>query len=200
MVQHLHWRGDNYKAGIEGQRLAIVGYSHWGDDDDYGDEGTRNCITKVISGEWAGAPMRFFATLRNYFGFESHAEFWHRIVFFNFLPDCVGDGDARFKWGTEEQTNRGRQRLISVLEEEKPHKVLIFTTKGWQSRPPTLEEIGAPEKGLSTLASEFPKFSRGTYGIGGHTVMAFGLRHPQGASGDLMRRAVRHILNVPLLK
>jgi hypothetical protein len=51
MVQHLHWRGDNYKAGIEGQRLAIVGYSHWGDDDDYGDEGTRNCITKVISGE-----------------------------------------------------------------------------------------------------------------------------------------------------
>lgn len=200
MVQHLHWRGDHYNPGIAGQRLAIVGYSHWGDDDDYGDEGTRNCITKVISGEWSGSAMRFFASLRNYFGFESHADFWHRVVFFNFLPDCVGDGDARFKWGTEEQSNRGRQRFMSILTEEKPHKVLVFTSKGWQSCPSTREEIGASGNAQLELGSEFPKFSCGTYEVGGHVVMAFGLRHPQGAPGEIMRRAVRHILNVPPLK
>jgi hypothetical protein len=199
MIEHLHWRGDQYKIGIEGQRIAIVGYSHWDDDDNSDPDSTRNCMMKIMSGDWKGRKFRFFTCIRNYFGFTSNEDFWSRVLFFNFLPDVVGGGDARFNLGAEELRNRGKDRFLTILQREKPHKVLVFTTKGWQGCPKTREEIGPPEQPPLELGAEFPGFSWGTYDVDGQITMAFGLRHPQGASRGLMERAVRHILKVPLL-
>jgi hypothetical protein len=87
---------------------------------------------------------------------------------------------------------------MSILRTERPQKVLLFTKKGWQACPPTREESGS-EAAPPQLGIGFPGFSRGTYDVGGHIVMAFGLRHPQGASGELMSRAAQYILSLPTM-
>ena len=47
------------------------------------------------------------------------------------------------------------------------------------------------------LGSNFPQFSQCRYYVGGYQTTVFFLRHPQGASGDVMRRAVKYILDMP---
>jgi hypothetical protein len=196
MSEHIPWCGPQYEIGINRERIAIVGYSHWSDEED-SDECTKDVVSRVITGEYAD--IQFFYQIRTYFGFESNEEFWNRVLFFNYLPDSVGSGDQRFRTGAVGQIERAKARFARIIGERRPHKMLVFTKKGWETLPSTREE----QAGNSLpLGAEFPRgFSWGTYQAGGghHTVMAFGLRHPQGAKGEVMRRAVQRILAMPLV-
>jgi hypothetical protein len=196
MSEHIPWCGPQYEIGINRERIAIVGYSHWSDEED-SDECTRDVVSRVITGEYSD--IQFFNQIRSYFGFESNEEFWNRVLFFNYLPDSVGTGDERFKTGTVGQIERAKERFARIIGERRPHKMLVFTKRGWATFPPTREEQAGNDP--LPLGKEFPEFSWGTYGAGvdHHIVMAFGLRHPQGAKGELMRRAVQRILAMPLV-
>jgi hypothetical protein len=56
------------------------------------------------------------------------------------------------------------------------------------------------DNALQWLGPEFPhKFSSRTYRVGDHLVSAFFLQHPQGARGELMRRAIKYALDRPNL-
>lgn len=193
---HTPWVGERYAEGINNQRIALVGYSHWLDEGEMdAADATVNTIRRVISGELGFDRIPFFVQIRNYFGFENHGEFWSRVLFFNFLPECVGGPERRYEPGTDEQIARGRERFREILAKYRPHKVLVFTARGWQECPQTREE----EAGVACLLGPgFPRFTWGTYEHEGHTVMAFGLRHPQFAQAELMRRAVAHIVAMPL--
>jgi hypothetical protein len=197
MSEHTPWRGPQYEIGINRERIAIVGYSHWlAENEEDSDECTKEVVSRVITGEYSDTP--FFNQIRNYFAFESNKEFWNRVLFFNYLPDSIGTGDERFNTGTVEQIERAKERFARIIGERRPHKMLVFTKKGWATLPPTREEqAGDP----LPLGKEFPEFSWGTYeaGVDHHIVMAFGLRHPQGAKSELMRRAVQRILAMSLV-
>jgi hypothetical protein len=197
MVEHIPWVGEEYQTGIERQRIAIVGYSHWMDE---GEEDSADCtltvIRKVIAAEEKFDQTRFFVQIRNYFNFASHSDFWNRVLFFNYIPECIGTSEERYKDATPNQVERAQVRFLRMVQERLPHKVLVFTTKGWPSLPPTLEDQRPSGKPLR-LAAEFGGFEWGTYKTNGHLVLTFGLRHPQGASGKLMRRVVQHILTMP---
>jgi hypothetical protein len=84
MVEHAAWIGPDYErsdTSLGGQRLAIVGYSHWlvdGWEDT--NEATRDCVSKVMSGELRKA---FFTQVRDYFGYDNHTIFWQQVMFFN---------------------------------------------------------------------------------------------------------------------
>jgi hypothetical protein len=195
-IEHKPWVGSLYKTvGINGKRIAIVGHSHWGDDC------TIKVVSHVITGEYK---IWFFSSIRNYFGFSDNADFWNRVMFFNYLPHSVGTEEQRYNSGTKEQIERAKTRLLRILAEEpSPQKVFVFTDnermgKGWSTFPETREEEGGNSP--MQLGAEFGKFSWGTYHIGDHIVMAFGLRHPQGASGKQMRHVVQHILALPLIE
>ncbi len=188
VIEHVPWRGPECEFGIDGQRFAIVGYSHWlGDNEVDSDDATVDVVSKVISGEYN---IAFFNHVRNYFKFVNHQEFWNHVMFFNFLPSCVGKADERFKSGMGGQIERAKTRFLRIIRKHQPHKVRVFTRKGWWMLPATREEL--------PLGTEFPGLSWGTYDADGHIVRAFGLRHPQGANGELMRRAVEHIRALPL--
>ncbi len=198
MIEHIPWRGQNYKLGIGGQRIAIVAYSHHRkrDEDDH-DGFTENVVRDVISGKLKGDAL--FSQVMGYFGYDDKETFWNLVMFFNFLPDCIGVNDQRYERGAEEQIQRGKERFLRIIrEKEPPHKVLVFTRRGWDVFPRTSQEEAG--KARIPLGTNFPKFSWGTYTHDDHIVMAFGLRHPQGASGQLMRVAVQHILKVPLVE
>lgn len=124
-------------------------------------------------------------------------DFWNRVVFFNFLPDCVGDENEKFKDGTPDQIKLGKLRVLRITRELKPHKMIVFTYKGWEAFPSTDEETTGLG-GTTPLGESYPpKFRWGTYCFDGQTTTAFGLRHPQGANGELMRRAVSTIMETP---
>jgi hypothetical protein len=187
MIQHEPWRGPKYRtAGINGQRLCVVGYSHWLGK---GDKDTRGLTKKVVSGVIDGHyNFNFFNQIRSYFGFEDNA-FWNHVIFFNYLGECIGGPEERFRKGTKDQIERANERFLNIIRNERPHKVLVFTRQGWSDLPCTREE---KEEALDP--KKFPDFSYGTYDAAGHIVTAFGLRHPQGAPRQLMREAVQYIL------
>jgi hypothetical protein len=196
-MTHRPWVGKHYMDGIKGQRIAVIGYSHWlGEGETDADDATVDTINKVVSGDLHFDTIGFFVRVRSYFGFASHEEFWNRVLFFNFLPECVGGADERYDAGTKEQVERGRHRVLSIFEEYRPHKALVFSARGWQEFPPTREERAT--NSCTLLGAEFPRFTWGTYQCGGEVVAGFGLQHPQFAPGELMRRAVEHILARPL--
>ncbi len=198
-IDHVPSRGSMYESGIGGQRIAVVGYSHWlGEGEVDSDSATLKTIRKVTAGEDGFDAIGFFVQVRNYFGYSDHTDFWKRVLFFNFLPACVGDAEHRYGSGTKEQIARGQERFLRILEQFKPHKALIFTARGWQECPPTVEERQTNR--LLILGAGFPRFTLGTYELVDHTVAAFGLRHPQYADPELMRSAVQHILAMPLVR
>lgn len=196
LMEHDPWVGSGYETGIEGQRIAIIGFSHHNEKEEGEDRASfsKEVVEDVITGEERYA---FFTQIRNYFGFDDHSNFWNRVMFFNYLPECVGSDDERYGYGTEEQHILAKDRFLRLIRMEyPPHKVLVFTVKGWEACPPTREE--ELEDGVCRpLGADFPGFTYGTYDANGQIVMAFRLRHPQGANGELMRRAIQHILAMP---
>lgn len=161
----------------------IVGWSHWGNEGE--DVGTKGCIQKVIDGEWR---IAFFTQIRGYFDHQDHALFWPQVMFINFLPNLVGGPEQRFGHGTLEQRQIGKERFLRLIEENLPHKVLVFTSRRWAF--PYLDNS-------ENLSSSFPQFLKSKYKIGSHEAAVYFLRHPQGARKTIMQAAVRYIIDMP---
>lgn len=184
-IEHKPWIiPDKYAIGIEGQQIAIVGHSHWRDPGDPKDKDSDNYTLDVLGCVLANKVRSFFPHIRGYFD-GSTTDFWNHVMFFNYLPECLTD---RYDDG-EAQLPRARQRFDNLLDRWQPDKVFVFTQKGWPRFPIDNRE---------QLGPDFPlHFTWGTHGTSKRRTMVFGLRHPQGANGDLMKRAVREILQRP---
>ena len=192
-VDHKPWKGPLYdSAGINGQRIAIVGHSHHGGQDNNGY--TNAAVRDVISGR---ERYRFFTSIRNCFGYNDDGDFWNRVLFFNFLPSSVGPDEDRYNRGTAKQVELARERFLRILSDQTPQKVIVFSKKAWSTLPETIEEA-LPIGKLNLLEIEGKGCEWGTYPINGHVIVAFGLRHPQGADSALLRKTVRQIIAVPV--
>jgi len=191
-TEHRPWVGKRYATGINGQQIAIVGYSHYlregSTDSDGVTEDTIECVLK-------SDPFAFFRKVRSYFRWEDCKEFWGSVVFFNFLPNSVGTRDRRYAYGTPGQIERGQSRVQELIDSYAPNKIFVFTKKGWSEFPPTNEERRGGE--CAQLDAEvFPRFTWGTYGSSSIST-AFGLRHPQYANAEEMTKAVGYIMALP---
>ena len=98
-LEHREWVGEEYALGIGGQRVAVMGFSHWGEPD----EDCASFTEDVIAAVCTGSSHAFFDHVQRYFGFDGRAAFWSKVAFFNYLPDLVGTGENRYAWGTQDQ-------------------------------------------------------------------------------------------------
>jgi hypothetical protein len=99
VIEHRPWVGDRYAAeGIDGQRVAIMGYSPHTPEDHDGH--TIECVSQVISG--ADRTMRFFNAIPRYFDMTP-ADFYARVAFFEFVPCAVGGRDQKYAVATPEK-------------------------------------------------------------------------------------------------
>lgn len=200
MSEHRPWVGRLFDDGIDGQRIAIVGHSHHQETPDVDEGMTEGLVSRIV--EKTQKAPHFFTCVRNYFGHSSHADFWPRVIFFNFLPDHIGNHARKYAHGSLDQLNRGKDRFNRILLKHCPHKVIVFSNspgKGWETLPPSLEQDQGIESGDFPLGPDFPStFRQCTYMSGGRHVLAFGLRHTQGANGEIMRRAIRRIMDIPV--
>jgi len=184
-MEHIEWCPKGYnEGGLSGQRIAIAGHSHSSDGSDHVDA-TCECLTNVISGDWS---IAFFNAIPRYFGFDDQSAFWSNVMFFNFLPTMVGTRDEKFGYGRPDQLNAGRTRVLRLLDEHRPDKMFVFSTKGWREFPPTVEDI--------TEKVPQPPYYWHTYQThSGHQVRAVGLRHPQGADMKKMSAQVHSLMS-----
>lgn len=194
-IVHEPWKGREYESGIDGQRIAIVGYSHWNGDPERFDhpQFTQNVIRGVMSGE---SSHSFFTQIRNYFGFDDHGAFWEKVLFFNYVPRCIGGPDERFVVADESWNNSANERFREILNRHSPDKVIVFTSKGWGSLPPFDAPLNLDFEPAG-LTGAILRDPCGMYQAGNKSAMTFGLRHPQGASAEVMHRAVKWILQLP---
>lgn len=182
-VEHSPFKGDEYEQGINGKKVAIVGYSHW-HDGEYSDHNDFSTFTveNVVKGEWK---PRFFSTIRNSFGFSNHKEFWSRVVFFNYVPTMIGTGAERFGTATDEEAISANARFVRIIDEYRPDLAFVFTKK---------TQLGALQWGFKPLPEPFQGFVQATRTSEGHTSQIVRLRHPQGATGIALKGAIEHFL------
>ena len=189
MIEHDPWIGPLYASeGICGQRLAIVGYSCWTEDDH--ERFTIESVENVISGAWPN--VRFFNDIASYFGMD-RAAFYNRVLMFEFVPCSIGGGADRYAGATRQQAAAGCERALRIAKEYAVDKLLIFSVKAWKSMLHTIEKT----EGGRTLLGD-TKFEIGHYKVGGRNVAAVGLRHPQYAPREVMRSAVQQALALPV--
>jgi hypothetical protein len=188
VIEHRPWVGDRYAVeGIDGQRIAIMGYSAY-TPTDY-DGYTIECVSKVVSG--ADRTMRFFNVIPDYFNRKA-ADFYARIVFFEFVPCAVGGPEQKFAVATPEQADAGRRRVLRIVQEHQVQKLLVLSAKAWSSMPLMVEAASGPLASLPGTG-----FRMGTYNIDGFRPIAVGLRHPQFARKAIMQAAVQAALALP---
>jgi len=134
-----------------------------------------------------GENIAFFKKIPDYFG--QSLTFWNDVLFFNFLPDIVGDGENRYGSGTTQQIIRGKARFLRLVEQHAPDKIFVFSKRAWRQLPPKAEET----KGLECepISEEMPSFQRGSYRGPRGSVSVFGLRHPQFARDDEMKQVIK---------
>lgn len=186
MIEHAPWVGSKYAGeGIDGQRIAILGYSAWTPDDH--EQYTVESVRNVISGAWKN--VGFFNSIARYFG-RPVADFYERVVLFEFVPCSVGGGDQRYAVATPEQAEVGRARLLRIVKEHGVEKLFVFSAKALGEIPPML---GDTPGSLQTLNGTTFRYGHYAHDDGNRTAV-FGLRHPQYAPGGLMRRAVAEAL------
>lgn len=189
-IEHQPWLPTN-DEGIEGQKIAVIGYSHYVDGPDRTST-TTDVLKAVVQGSYRS---QFFENIQDYFGFGSDASFWNKVIFFNFLPDAIGPKSEKYAIGTPLQLKRGRDRFIRIMDAERPEKVFVFTSKGWNEFPETtLEEISGGRCNPLIQGSEKPNW--GTYLAGEHHVLVCGFRHPLFARREDMREQVQAFLKL----
>ncbi|MDW9812851.1 hypothetical protein [Sinorhizobium meliloti] len=176
-AEHLPFKGECYTDGICGKRIAIVGYSHHHDSPNDDGEFTRQTIGHVVSGTWK---PRFFTVIRNAFGYSSHAEFWSRVLFFNYIPTMIGVASDRYKWASDQQATRANERFLEILAEYAPDCVFVFTRKS---------RLGALDLGFSPMVAPLQGFVTATLTTPVRSEI-YRLRHPQGADGKHLRAAI----------
>jgi hypothetical protein len=188
MIEHRHWKRTS-KKGIEGQHIAIVGYSHYRDLQAGKDsnEFTHTVMNTYLSGDRRMGAM-FFPPIQRYFGYENHrVEFWSRVDFFNFVPECFASTD-KFASAARDLKTRSQDRFKKILSVEKPNKVFVFSRKGWNQCPDTVE--------ATQPLNANPKDTWGFYEAGGHKILACGFRHPLFAKIEDMQLAVQEFLKM----
>lgn len=187
MIEHREWVGPKYGfGGLEGQKIAIAGYSHWGSEE------SSNFTCDVLKHVCEGEGHSFFSSIRSYFGHDDDRAFWESVLFFNTVPVLIGEEGDRYAYGTPAQLAPVAARVLRIADDHRPDKMIAFTTKGWRLWP---KFSGSQTSEGTHFLNSAEKVEWGTYRRGdGSETLAFGTRHPQFATYELMRAAVREIV------
>lgn len=183
-MEHAPYQGSGY--GNNGKpKVAIMGYSHYDRDTPDGEDKTLDVLAGVIAGNHP--PTQFFHQIAGYFG-EQGDDFWNDVAFFNFGPRTIGESEHKHDGLNADDLRDAKARFLRLLEQLQPDMLFVFTRKGWKTLPPS-EEDTRGTSGAPLIAGQ--EFDRHHYRLtDGTIVQAFGLRHPERATKQVMRDAV----------
>jgi hypothetical protein len=124
----LPWVGTQYASGINGQRLLVLGESHYSDDSRNAyPQLTRDIVARVVGGE----RFPFFTKIGSVIERSTKPTTfsWQAVLFYNFVQQLVG-AHARDR-PTEAMWASGFDPLMAVLTEHRPSAVLVAGVGTW---------------------------------------------------------------------
>jgi hypothetical protein len=158
------WRGDDYKLGIGGQQILILGESHYHDcnedpscrEEPDGFERSRRHteLTRDVVRWWKDNPHRspLSHQLPKLFNMDK-PQFWASVAFYNYLQAIVGSR-ARMRpsedhWASSENV----AALQETLSDLQPDRILVLGKKLWQYLPSKVPLARPPEDEPGLLVS-----------------------------------------------
>lgn len=184
--EHKPYIGDAYDSQPAGSKLLIVGFSHH-DENNPKEEDHPDLTERVVRDHAMKGGIRFFDAIAEYFG-EQRTAFWSRVAFANTLGTRVENN--RYSGGTLEQRAAVPGRVVSLIEQLKPDRIFVFTTKGWRLWPDYTGKL----KDGTLFVDGVGEADCGTYTHPDGEAIAFGFRHPQWAKTSDMRAMVEGAL------
>ncbi len=137
------WVGVNYKLGIAGKKVLVLGESHYHDcekDENCKNKANRNArhrnLTTGVVDSWKDKPHRSPVSHRvpQLFAIEK-AEFWSRVAFYNYLQTFAGarprHSPADVNWNDSDSA----EAFQSVLDCLQPDRVLVLGKNTWTNLP-----------------------------------------------------------------
>ena len=144
------WVGDQYETSklMGGKRVMLLGESHyeWLDGQTLGINATQNSIENGIAGKKQRFRTRVAATFLGHLPIidsERH-DFWHSIVFANYVPVSVGRGANAEP--TEEMWEAGVARFAELIKTHTPDFLVVLGHALWQRMHYTFVMDGHAER------------------------------------------------------
>lgn len=133
------WVGDRYtNSSLIGQRLLVLGESHYGDDSWGAEE-----FTQEVVRTWAIQKRHAFFTKvaklvldlpdERWVDDDLRETFWHSVAFYNYVQEYVGPW-ARHR-PTDEMWEAAAVPFLDVLAELRPTAVLVLGSELWRRLP-----------------------------------------------------------------
>lgn len=175
------WVGANYEAGFRGQRVLVLGESHyqWDEQIEAYEGLTIDCVKEQLSGErskfWTNIPIAFLGA---YPSLADKREFWSSVAFYNYVQQFAGFGPRVSP--SKESWENSEAAFWEVLEALKPNCIIVLGYRLWDNLPSEGERgpdvLDAPKNGRWTWWYPIPKSES--------RALAYAIRHPSaGFSG-----------------
>jgi hypothetical protein len=149
-VEFAPWCGKVYQKGISGQRVLILGESHYHScekDPNCTDEAGRNIrhrnLTHDMVDHWKdhshSSPVSH--RIPELFGM-SKAEFWESVAFYNYLQTFAGSG-ARERPNDDQWNEDSASAFQTVLDHLQPDRIMVLGKATWTNLPSSLTTLFA---------------------------------------------------------
>ncbi|WP_263367688.1 hypothetical protein [Edaphobacter bradus] len=193
------WIGDAFQEGIRGQRILVLGESHYHRCDE--DAACRNendnarktmheNMTRGVVQWWKdnAHPSPLSYRVPKLFNIEK-SEFWTRVAFYNYLQSFAGPAarcrPSEEQWG--DLTNA--QGFQEILDQLNPNRILVLGKKLWSNLPsktPPLARQPQQETGLRVSNDvrsyhEVDHFCYWYWSKSGHKGLAMPIMHPSAS-------------------
>jgi hypothetical protein len=137
------WTGTQYKQGIEGQRVLVLGESHYHScdkdkectDDISGESHHRN-LTRDVVEHWKDKSHKSSVSYKIPKLFrKSKSEFWDSVIFYNYLQEFAGPGAGHRPKAKQWDDKDSAAAFQSVLDTYNPDRILVLGKDTWTYLP-----------------------------------------------------------------
>ena len=128
------WKGHHYSKSILGQRLLIVGESHYTKTPGADISRTQAGITlDVVQQVIEGRRIPFFSKVASSFSQEP-AEFFQRVAFYNYMQEVL-DGPRQPLREAQRVRDNDQALFFKTLQKLRPDRVLVLGKTNWRYLP-----------------------------------------------------------------
>ena len=164
------WIGENYKKGVKGKKILILGESH------YGEKGAEydNFTKEVVKEVGISKSIAYFTKIaksilllgsNESISHKQKEKFWHSVAFYNYVQCFVGEGPRERP--TTEMWESSKKPFIEILNTLYPDIVVVFGCELWDNLP-------QPSKAVDIGATYIYELQNS------HSIQAGFITHPSG--------------------
>ena len=190
------WVGKNYETGgIFGKRVMVLGDSHYRENKwEASSNNTKEVIETFLNSErdfdkYMNTFTKFErAVFNSELNQTEKEEFWHSILFYNYLQEPLTEPGANFDYGLYEKYF---EPFMAVLETHQPDVIIA-----WGQRLFTAMPGGNGKDGIPLSIDNIPYKKCWIYTLkNGHQVKMFAINHPsRGFSREKWHKIIKAAL------